>query len=313
MGKVAVIGVGRMGARHLASLCKLLGEGQVLAIDEPARLGERIGNVELNSMDALFGEQHQIDYVVIAVPTKRHRSVAEIAINAGCNVVLEKPFTASVSDVVALSAMASSKGVSFRPAFVERFNPAIIALSAFLQTDHGLGKMLDWQSRRIGLAPEVQGDVCDDLGSHDLDLLRFLSGSEIEGVKSEYSPHLDYRHAKISGQLANHALFSILVSYAAPVKERKIEIFFERGAVILDLLRMKAVTFHHESLSTVDWPEFGQAFGGVLPATQELNVEVHEPLVKMHEALLRRGSLSSSTATSEDGLQMVKALEAARG
>ena len=70
--------------------------------------------------------------------------------------------------------------------FVERFNPAVVALKRKL-ADGAAGRIVQMHARRLSPFPNRDGmaGVALDLATHDIDVMRFLSGSEVERVYAE--------------------------------------------------------------------------------------------------------------------------------
>ena len=166
--KVGVVGVGHLGTYHLQKYHKLPSvEIVALAdiIEERAKeAGDRYGCRYFVDYHDLIG---LVDVVSIAVPTAFHYGVAKAFLQAGVDVLLEKPIATTIDEAKVLIEIARSKGLIFQIGFVERFNPAILALEKVI------GKPLFIEAHRLHpfFTRGTDVDVILDLMIHDLDII----------------------------------------------------------------------------------------------------------------------------------------------
>src|SRR6185436_4780 len=97
--KVGIIGTGYLGRLHARILTEMP-EADVIGFVEPNDeiANEVASNLKIkryDSVDALGGE---IECAVVATPTMSHFEVASQLMNAGCDVMIEKPITATVDE-----------------------------------------------------------------------------------------------------------------------------------------------------------------------------------------------------------------------
>jgi Predicted dehydrogenases and related proteins len=81
--------------------------------------------------DAMFDHRDligKVDAVSIAVPTVSHHKIAKDFLESGVDVLLEKPMAATLKEADELVAISDEKGAILQIGFIERFNPAIVAL-----------------------------------------------------------------------------------------------------------------------------------------------------------------------------------------
>jgi predicted dehydrogenase len=147
-----------------------------------------------------------VDAVSIAVPTGAHHEVASVFLNAGVDVLLEKPIAVTLAEADALIALADRAGLIFQIGFVERFNPAVAALHSVM------GRPLFIESHRLHPFFErgTDVDVILDLMVHDLDIILHFVRSPVETVDavgvSVLSEKVDIANARLtfaSGCVAN--------------------------------------------------------------------------------------------------------------
>lgn len=126
--RVAVVGTGSIGRRHLGTLLAL-GCTDVVAVSQHSRRAAlEVGGVGVavrHRLDDVLGD---VDLVVVATPTARHRDEAAAALAAGCHVLVEKPVAASSAGLDELAAMAEERGLVAAAAHQFRFEPGLLAL-----------------------------------------------------------------------------------------------------------------------------------------------------------------------------------------
>ncbi len=191
--KVGVIGVGHMGRLHLK---KLLSDplAEVIGAVEPD-VAKRVG-LEREFPIRVFGSVSEIlfeaDAVVIAAPTSAHYRLAKQAFEAGVDVLVEKPATASVEETEELCKLAESRERIFQVGLLERYRLDIhlpLPAPSFLSIRR--------YTEKVGREPAV--DVVNDLMIHDLDLL--LTAFQEEPIEVDasgwqtVSPTSDLVHA----------------------------------------------------------------------------------------------------------------------
>src|SRR5574341_118620 len=240
---VAVVGVGYLGKFHAekyaaSDKAKLVG---VVDIDsERAReVGRSVGAEAFSDYRQLFG---RIRGASIAVPTRDHFQVARDFIDAGVDVLVEKPLTADIAEAKQLVALAEAKGVILQVGHLERFNPAIRRLEGVIKEP----KFVECHR----LAPFVERgtdvDVVLDLMIHDIDVITSLVRSPIERVESVGVPVLtdkpDIANARIV--FANGCIANVTASRVSIKRERKVRFFQPDAYISIDYDQHRAQIYH---------------------------------------------------------------------
>jgi predicted dehydrogenase len=205
--RVGVVGIGHLGNYHLQKYQKLPDSkivGVADAVAERARkAAETYDCTAASDYRDLIGS---VDAVSIAVPTIFHHRIAKDFLNAGVNVLLEKPIAINLQEADELVRIADEKGVILQIGFVERFNPAIIALKTVIE------KPLFIETHRLHPFFErgTDVDVVLDLMVHDLDIILYFVKSPVKTVEavgvSVLSDKADIANARLtfqSGCVAN--------------------------------------------------------------------------------------------------------------
>lgn len=123
--RVAVVGAGDMGARHAAHWDAA--GAQVVAICDPAHgraeaLAARFGaRIETEPLDAVRASD--LDVVSVCTPTYLHAPVTIAALDAGHDVLCEKPVALTLEDAQAMADAERRSGRRLRIGFMRRFDP----------------------------------------------------------------------------------------------------------------------------------------------------------------------------------------------
>jgi predicted dehydrogenase len=238
-----VVGVGYLGKFHAekyasSSKAKLIG---IVDIDELRvnEIGAALAAPAYTDYRNLFGK---VQCVSIAVPTRLHYQVARDFIDAGIDVLVEKPLTASISEARELVAAAQKKNVLLQVGHLERFNPAIRRLEGVIREP----KFVECHR----LAPFVERgtdvDVVLDLMIHDIDVIASLVRAPTERVEAVGVPVLterpDIANARI--KFANGCIANITASRVSLKRERKIRFFQPDAYISIDYDQRRAQIFY---------------------------------------------------------------------
>jgi predicted dehydrogenase len=258
--RVAVIGAGAMGSNHVRVYSEFPGTELVAIADANEAALSKVGARLYQDYRRLLAEE-QIDAVSIAVPARLHYEVAMACIERGIATLIEKPIAASVSEAEELQHASELKNVVLMVGHIERFNPAVVELKRRL--DEGqVGRVHKVSVRRVGpfFARERDVGVVHDLATHDIDVLRFLLGSDVERVAAETLCGVRTAHEDLlAGVLtfAGGTIASIEANWLDPVKVRELTVLGERGMFVCDYLERTLVYYpqvddgasHGESIS----------------------------------------------------------------
>ena len=190
MLKAAIIGCGGISNCHMHGYLEMKDRVEVVAccdIDEPKakEYAERYGirNYYNNCYDMLKAEK--LDLVSVTTWNSAHAECSIAALNAGCNVICEKPMAMNAREAEAMKAAAEKNGKLLMIGFVRRHGND--AYSARRLVDKGeLGDIYYAQAkylRRCGFPGGWFGDKSRsgggpliDLGVHVIDLVRYIMG-----------------------------------------------------------------------------------------------------------------------------------------
>ena len=241
--RAAVIGVGAMGKHH-ARIYADMEEVDLVGVADPdaktrAQVAGRHHTRGFEDYGALL-DKEKPDLVSLAVPTKWHYPIASELIERGIHVLVEKPFTLTLEEGHLLIEQARSRGVKLGVGHIERFNPAIIELKGHLDAGE-VGRIFQIGVRRIsGFPPRVRDvGVVLDLATHDLDVMRHLTGSEVTRLSAEISQELDRPQEDIlCGVLRfeSGVIGMLNINWLSPTKIRELTVNGERGMFVVNYL-----------------------------------------------------------------------------
>ena len=273
MLRTAVIGVGHLGKQHARIHAALSDEGRsqfvsVCDIDDARanEAGQQYKVQAVNKWQTLIGD---VDAVSLAVPTESHCEIACGLLEAGVNVLVEKPIARTLDEADQMIAAANKSGAILQVGHAERFNPAMIALRPHVRDP------VYFEIHRVGqfTARSLDIDVVLDLMIHDLDIVQWLVGSEVDitNVHAVGIPILtnrvDAANARI--EFATGAVANITASRVGTEKIRKMRFFQPRDYIVIDYATNYASISNLAQSNASPWP-------GV--RTQVLEVQNVEPL-----------------------------------
>jgi predicted dehydrogenase len=300
MMRVGVIGLGWMGKLHLrvySEMPKVEVVG-VVDVDTEAlkEVADLYGVPVFTRLHDLLDQE--LDAVSVCVPTSLHHEVGLDVMKRGLPLLIEKPLAATVAEGEDLVAEARRRGLQLMVGHIERFNPAVGRVKNLVQED----EVISIQIERVGpYPPRIQDvGVIKDLGSHDIDLIRHLAGSEYKRVFAVTSRTIGVHEdtAIITTEMDNGVLGQITTNWVTPYKSRHIRVAMKNGYIEADLITQQVkqyskFTTYDASYSVREWP---------LVYKEPVKVE----LLQFLEAVRDKTPMPIS---GEDGLAVLRTIE----
>jgi predicted dehydrogenase len=244
---VAVVGLG-FGRNHARVLHELPGVRLAAICDrDPDRLAEEARGRDVASYDDHRDmlRRERLDAVIVAVPTRLHTAVAEDAIATGCAVMVEKPIASTLEEGRRLVERAEAAGVPLMHGHIERFNPAVQELARRLQAGEA-GRVIQITTRRLAYFVDRPRDfdvgVVHDLAFHDIDVMRLLTGAEVERAYAETltnirTPFEDALNGTLrfrAGEPGSGVIGTLEVNRLSARIVRELSVLGDRGEFVLD-------------------------------------------------------------------------------
>jgi predicted dehydrogenase len=229
-----------------------------------------------------------VDAVYVATPVSSHVAIAEVALRAGCHVLIEKPLSPSLRAAAPLAELAARGGKHVGVAYYRRLDPALSSIRARI-----VGGELRVQRVEVAfsdafdpapdhpkawrLDPAVAGAGClADAGSHRLDLLLWFFGmpSTIQARCEGRSPQGAERVAELELNWADGRVAVCRFAWREAATDRLV-LHTDRGRLELAPLDAGVLT----------------SFGGVSPerATWPRSSNPHRDLIDDFERSLAAG------------------------
>jgi predicted dehydrogenase len=287
--RTAVIGVGSLGRQHARLHATLASEG----------LSNFVSVCDLNEQTAkAVGEEREVEWtanwrdligkvdaVSLAVPTEAHCEIACGLLEAGIHVLVEKPISRTLDEADQMISAAKRGNALLQVGHLERFNPAMVALRPHVR------KPVYFEIHRVGefTARSLDIDVVLDLMIHDLDIVQWLVGEDVEvtGIHAVgiaiLTNKVDAANARL--EFSSGAVANITASRVGTEKIRKMRFFQPHDYIAIDYTTKRA------SVSSLSPPSASGAWPGV--HVKNLDVIDVEPL---------RAEIVSFLEAARDGL-----------
>ncbi|MFQ5910016.1 MAG: Gfo/Idh/MocA family protein [Thermoplasmata archaeon] len=313
MLRVGVIGVGSMGQNHarvLSEVADLVGVADTDS-DTGRRVAQRFSIEWFQNYEDLL--KQGIDAVSVATPTALHYRVAKDAIESGVNVLVEKPMCSTVEEAETLVEMAESSGLTLAVGHIERHNPVVDFMKKGIR-DGRYGEVVTISARRVSSLPSRIHDVgvILDLGIHDIDVMRYLLGSEVSSVfasggRRKHENFEDY--ANILLTFANGTSGFVEVNWLTPMKVRKLSLTCLKNFVEVDYIT-QSVQISSSALGRLD--SFNLYRIPLEFDTRRISLEKREPLKnELKDFLDAIEKKRDPLINGRDGLRTMRAVMAA--
>jgi myo-inositol 2-dehydrogenase/D-chiro-inositol 1-dehydrogenase/scyllo-inositol 2-dehydrogenase (NAD+) len=321
--RFCVIGTGRAGAIHARNLSQRIASTALAALcdrdaEGMARLGDELG---VSARLADYREavaRPDVDAVAIATPTFRHCEIAVAAAENGKHVFLEKPMAVTIEECQRILAAVRRSGVKLQIGFMRRFDDGFRHAKEIVDSGE-MGRVMKIKStgRGPGLPSPWMFDltksngIIAEVNSHDLDSLRWFTGSEPVRVYAEAAnfkcldarqQHPDfYDNILATFRLEDGALGE--VDGTCPCHygyDARVEILCEKGLVLVGHVAEQTAT-----KVTVE----GAGVGRAVKSWRNLFKDAYLAEMEHFVRCIERGE--EPAVTGHDGLRAVKMVLAA--
>jgi len=294
--------VGAFGRNHARVYQQLAKEGvpvQLVSVvdsdtERADAAAQEFGCRAFGSIEQLVSTHSQVRAASVAVPTAHHLSVAQQLMEAGIDVLIEKPLATSLAEADELIRVAQRLGRIAQVGHLERFNPAVRATLPIIT------QPMFFEVHRLSVFTprSLDVDVVLDLMIHDLDIVLSFVNSPVQEIRAVGLPILSGKVdiANVRVQFDSGCVANFTASRVSTERVRKLRFFQPRQYVSLDYGRQDVLVF-----------SVGQSDGGTasvnpqiqvakLPTTQE--EPLHAELKSFLESVRQR---SRPLVSLEDG------------
>lgn len=268
--RFAIIGCGRISSKHIEALINNSGEAELIAlcdiIEEKAierkiqyEVAIKKANVKIYTDYKEMLNNEDIDVVAISTESGYHAEHAIYCLNKNKNVLIEKPMALSVKDADDIIALAKKKNKKVCISHQNRFNPPIQKLRQAIEEGR-FGKLINGTARILWTRDDnyykqapwrgtkaLDGGTLMNQCIHNIDLLQWMLGGEVERIHSERDTYLRNIEMEDFGAILirfkNRAIG--IVEGSACVYPRNLEetlsIFGEKGTVVIGGLAVNEI------------------------------------------------------------------------
>lgn len=236
--RMAVVGAGEFGRRHMRVVRECGRAELVAAVDQNAeRAAQAAAEFGCRAFTGAGELAGQVDAAIVAVPTVAHADTGCGLMEAGIDVLVEKPIAHDMVSARRLIDTAAARGRILQVGHLERFNPAIAALA-------GIAKLpLFFEVHRLSVFTprSLDVDVVLDLMIHDLDIVLSLVGqapTEIHAAGiSILSRKVDIANVRLA--FSTGCIANLTASRVSTERVRKLRLFQPREYISVDYTRQE--------------------------------------------------------------------------
>ncbi len=315
--RTAVIGVGAFGRNHARVYHQLEQQGEAVHLagvvdadlERAQKVASEFGSRAFASVEKLLAEE-KVDAASVSVPTMHHLATATALMQAGVDVLIEKPLASSLAQADELIQLAGRRGRVAQVGHLERFNPAVRATLPLIT------RPMFFEVHRLSVFTprSLDVDVVLDLMIHDLDIVLKFVTSPVKEIRAVglpiLSPKTDIANVRLefeSGCVAN-----LTASRVSTELVRKLRFFQPRQYVSIDYQRQDAMVFSvgdkPEGAPSVN-PQIGM-FKPPIVAEEPLHAELKSFLDAVRRRAQPEVSLEDGRRALALGLEIVAEIEA---
>ena len=244
-----MVGVGAFGRNHARVYRQLADEGLPVRLvgvvdSDTARadaVAREFGCRAFGSIDQLVTTFQEIQAVSVAVPTIHHLDTARRLMEAGVDVLIEKPVATSLPDTDELIRLSQKLGRMVQVGHLERFNPAVRAAVPVIT------QPMFFEVHRLSVFTprSLDVDVVLDLMIHDLDVVLSLVNSPVKEIRAVGLPILSGKVdiANVRLEFESGCVATFTASRVSTERVRKLRFFQPRQYISLDYSRQDALVF----------------------------------------------------------------------
>jgi predicted dehydrogenase len=294
--RLAVVGVGQFGKNHCRVIRECARAELAAVVDcDPARAAEAASIYGAGTFPDCRELAGRVDAAIVAVPTSAHAEIGCRLLEAGIDVLVEKPIAADLASATRLINAANRGGRILQTGHLERFNPAVLEL------ERRVTLPLFFEIHRMNLfSPRgLDVDVVLDLMIHDVDIVLSLTSAEPSEIRaagiSIRSTKVDIANVRLL--FPNGCVANLTASRISTERVRKLRLFQPQQYLSLDYDR-QALAIFKVSGDSGDQIGFEQA-----------PIQKMEPLKLQLEAFL--DSVETRKMPKSNGVAARRSLEAA--
>lgn len=257
---LAIVGFGKWGYNHVNTAAKLLDHSAITVCDTDEagrdKLKKISGNINFTTDLSEVIADESINAVIIATPAETHFEIAKKMMEAGKNVLVEKPITLISGEAEELLKIANDKGVILMVGHVLLYHPAVLKIKEMLE-EGKLGKLQYIYSNRLNLGTiRSEENILWSFAPHDISVIQFLTDNNPTEVFARGASFLQHQiedttltFMKYPDNVSAH----IFVSWLHPFKEQRLVVIGDKGMVVFeDSLPAEKLKYYKKGFQRVE-------------------------------------------------------------
>lgn len=312
--KAAIVGTGYWGSNHARVAAELvrtddLDDALICDVDETrARSVASDHGLDYVTSHEELGE-HGVDVAVVATPPKTHEPIASDLLEAGLDVLVEKPLADTPANARSLVELADRLDRTLGVGHIFRHHPALRELKSLLDADE-LGTVSHLRTARHAVEHSRAPGVLHDLAVHDVDIYRYLLDANPDTVYCRLDDHTGSGHAETASLVFTYGDTTGVVSESWKLpsagKRRDVVVVGSELVAHVDYLEDTVVELY--DVTVEDGPKRGHVEGSADPVAV-VDVEGGEPLKNEVRSFLGAVETGSELRTTgDDGAWAVELL-----
>ncbi len=307
---VAIIGAGRWGKNHVKTATGLLSPKQITVCDFSEQAREVVAeiNSEINfttDFNSVINNK-EINAVIIATPAETHFKIAKQALEAGKNVLVEKPITLVPEEAEELLNLSLSLNLKLMVGHVLLFHPAVLKVKDGIEKGE-IGNLQYIYSNRLNLgAIRSEENALWSFAPHDISVIQFLVGDNPTDIQANGGAYVQAGIEDTTMTFLtypNNVKAHIFVSWLHPFKEQRMVIIGDKGMYVFeDSLKTEKLKFYKKGFENKD---------GVIEkfdADYEV-IEFESKMPLAEEQIHFYESIENNTTPRTDGKHALEVLE----
>jgi len=271
-------------------------------------VAQEFGCRSLGSFEQLLTTHSEVEAASVVVPTAHHLDVAQTLMQAGIDVLIEKPLAPTLSATDQLIETAKRRGRIAQAGHLERFNPAVRATLPILT------RPMFFEVHRLSVFTprSLDIDVVLDLMIHDLDIVLSFVNSPVKEIRAVGLPILSGKVdiANVRLEFESSCVANFTASRVSTERVRKLRFFQPSQYVSLDFSRQDALVFSVGQNAAGTPSANPQIQVTKVPTTQEepLHAELKSFLDSVRQRTQPKVTLEDGRRALEIALQIIAAI-----
>ena len=239
--RLAILGCGRWGFNHVRTAFNLFGERLALVADSNPAAAEKIEKISplihFTTDTAEAFSNPAINGVIVATPAETHYAIARRLLEAGKNVLVEKPITLELDEAAELVRLSSEKRLKLMVGHVLMYHPAVLKLKELVDAGK-IGRLQYIYSNRLNFGTvRTEENILWSFAPHDISIIQFLTGSKPQRVSARGAAFLQNNiedstvtYLSFPGNVHAH----VFVSWLHPFKEQRLVVIGDKGMMVFE-------------------------------------------------------------------------------